>query len=132
MKFLIENWALILLALVSGGMLLWPAIGRRAAGPTLNTLSATRMINDGAVIVDVRDNGEFNGGHLPNARNIPVVDLEKRVGELPSGKPVLVVCATGQRAGRAITALRKAGRDQVFSLEGGLAAWRSAGLPVVK
>lgn len=132
MKFLIENWALILLALFSGGMLLWPAIGRRAGGPTLNTLSATRMINDGAVVVDVRDNGEFNGGHLPNARNIPVVDLEKRVGELPSGKPVLVVCASGQRAGRAITALRKAGRDQVFSLEGGLAAWRSAGLPVVK
>lgn len=132
MKFLIENWALVLLALVSGGMLLWPAISRRAGGPTLNTLSATRMINDGAVIVDVRENGEFNGGHLPNARNIPVVDLEKRVGELPSGKPVLVVCATGQRAGRAITALRKAGRDQVFSLEGGLAAWRSAGLPVVK
>ena len=90
------------------------------------------MINDGAVVLDVRDNGEFNGGHLPNARNIPVVDLEKRVGELPSGKPVLVVCASGQRAGRAITALRKAGRDQVFSLEGGLAAWRSAGLPVVK
>ncbi len=132
MNFLIENWALILLALVSGGLLAWPAIGRRAGGPMLNTLSATRMINDGAVVLDVRDNGEFSGGHLPNARNIPVVDLEKRLGELPSGKPVLVVCATGQRAGKAIATLKKAGRDQVFSLEGGLAAWRSAGLPVVK
>lgn len=132
MKFIIDNWGLILLAMISGGMLLWPAIARQRAGASLDTLAATRLMNDGAVVLDVRENAEFAGGHLPNAKNIPTVDLEKRVGELPAGKALLVVCATGQRAGRAAAVLRKAGRDQVFCLDGGLGAWRQAGLPVVK
>lgn len=132
MKFFIENWGLILLAFVSGGMLVWPMVARQRAGASLDTLAATRLMNDGAVVLDVRDNGEYAGGHLPNSKNIPTGDLEKRMAELPAGKPLLVVCATGQRSGKAASLLRKAGRDQVFCLDGGLGAWRQAGLPVVK
>ncbi len=133
MKFIIENWGLILLALFSGGLLVWPAIQKQRGGSSaLDTLSATRMINDGAVVLDVRANDEYSGGHLPNSKNIPVDDLEKRLAEIPSGKALLLVCATGQRSGRALGVLKKAGRDQVFNLDGGLAAWRTAGLPVVK
>ena len=130
--FFVQNWGLILLALVSGGLLLWPVLQKRAAGPQLDTMAATRLINDGAVVLDVRDKSEFSAGHLPNARNIPTADIATRQGELPANKALLVVCANGQRAGRAATELRRGGRDKIFSLEGGLTAWRQAGLPVVK
>lgn len=131
MKFIIENWGLIILSLVSGGLLLWPILAKQG-GATLDSLAATRLMNDGAIVLDVRDSNEFAGGHLPNAKNIPVTDLNKRMTELPSGKAVLLVCATGQRSSKAVGTLRKAGRDQVFALSGGLGAWRQAGLPVVK
>lgn len=131
MKFIIENWGLIILAFVSGGLLLWPVLAKQG-GATLDSLAATRLMNDGAIVLDVRDSGEFAGGHLPNAKNIPAGDLDKRLTELPNGKALLLVCATGQRSGKAVGTLRKAGRDQVYSLSGGLGAWRQAGLPVVK
>ena len=132
MKFVTENIFLIVVAFVSGGMLLWPLVNRSLAGATVNTLQATRLINDGAVVLDVRDAAEYGAGHLANSRNIPTAELDKRVAELPANKPVVVVCASGSRAARAAAALRKAGRSDVFCLDGGLAGWRQAGLPVVK
>lgn len=132
MKFLIDNIFLVIVAFASGAMLLWPAIQRRTAGPALDTLGATRLINDtNAIVVDVRDPAEFAAGHLPNARNIPLAEIDKRAADLPQGKPVLVCCASGSRSGRAVAALRQGGRE-VFNLAGGLQAWREAGLPVVK
>ena len=132
-NFVTENIFLIAIAFLSGGMLVWPLVNRGMAGATLGTLQATRMMNDqGAVIVDVRPNTEFATGHLPNARNIPVEDISKRMGELPAGKPVIVVCGSGNRAGKAASALRTAGRQEVFCLEGGVAGWQQAGLPLVK
>lgn len=132
MKFLIDNIVLIAIALASGAMLLLPLIQRRGAGAGLDTLGATRLINDThAIVVDVREAGEFASGHLPNARNIPLGELEKRAGELPKGKPVLVCCASGARSGKAVALLGRDGRE-VFNLAGGIQAWRQAGLPVVK
>jgi rhodanese-related sulfurtransferase len=132
-NFVTENIFLIAIAILSGSMLLWPVVNRGMAGATLGTLQATRMMNDqGAVVVDVRPAAEFLAGHLPNARNIPTEDLAKRVGELPAGKPVIVVCATGSRAGKAASAIRGAGRQDVFCLEGGIAGWQQAGLPLVR
>ena len=133
MQFIVEKIVLIAIALVSGAMLLWPLVTRGSAGPSVDTLGATRLINDtGAVIVDVRPAAEFAAGHLPNARNIPLSDLEKRAGELPANKPVLVCCASGVSSGKASALLRRNGREEVFNLAGGLQAWRQAGLPVVK
>ena len=133
MDFITENIVLIVIAFASGAMLLWPMIQRRTGGPALDTLGATRFINDAhPIVLDVREPAEFASGHLPNARNIPVADLDKRVGDLPAGKPVLVCCASGARSGRALGVLRKAGHEQVFNLDGGVHAWRQAGLPIVK
>ena len=132
MKFLIDNIFLVATALVSGAMLLWPLINRQRAGAVVGTLQATRLINDGAVVIDVRDTAEFAGGHLNGSRNIPVADIDRRAAELPAGKALVVVCEGGNRAARAASALRKAGRTEVFCLEGGLAGWKQAGLPVVK
>jgi rhodanese-related sulfurtransferase len=130
--FVTENIFLFAIAFVSGAMLLWPIISRRGANG-LDTLAATRMINDtDALILDVRAPGEFEAGHLPGARNIPLADLPKRAGELPAGRPVIVCCNTGATSVRGVGELRKSGRDQVFNLDGGLNAWRQAGLPVVR
>ncbi len=132
MKFVIDNFVLIAVALASGAMLIWPMVQRRTSGPALDTLAATRLINDShAVVLDVRDPAEFAAGHLPNARNIPMAELDKRVNDLPQGKPVLVCCASGARSGRALSLLRQGGRE-AFNLAGGVAAWRQAGLPVVR
>ena len=132
MKFLLDNIFLIAVAFVSGAMLLWPLINRQLAGATVNTFQATRLINDGATVVDVRETAEFAAGHVANSRNIPSGELDKRLSELPAGKPVVVVCASGSRSARAASVLRKSGRADVFCLDGGLSGWQQAGLPVVK
>ena len=133
MNFVTENIFLIAIAFASGAMLLWPVVNRGMGGATLGTLQATRLMNDqGALVIDVRPPAEFAAGHLPQARNIPSDEVAKRAGELPAGKPLIVVCASGSRAGKAASALRAAGRQDVFCLEGGIAGWQQAGLPLVK
>lgn len=127
-----QNLLLILVATVSGAMLLWPLVNKQLSGASVGTLQATRLMNDGAVVVDVREPAEYAAGHLANSRNIPAADVAARATELPAGKAVLVLCASGSRSGRAAAALRKAGRTDVFCLDGGLSNWQQAGLPVVK
>jgi rhodanese-related sulfurtransferase len=131
-KFLLDNIFLIVVAFVSGAMLLWPLVNRQLAGATVNTFQATRLINDGATVIDVRETAEFAAGHVANSRNIPSGEIDKRLSELPAGKPVVVVCASGSRSARAASVLRKSGRADVFCLDGGLSGRQQAGLPVVK
>ena len=120
-----ENMALISVAVISGGMLLYPVLQKGMGGgaASLDTLGATRLINDdNPVILDVRTPAEYSQGHLPNARNIPLVDLDKRAAELPAKRPVLLCCANGTRSARAAKQLKQAGREGVFNLGGGLQA----------
>jgi len=96
---------------------------------------AVQLMNKGALMVDVRKPEEFAAGHIVNARNVPLADLENapEVSLKKSANKVYVtVCGSGTVAGRAANALRKAGFEQVFSLKGGLAAWRGDNLPIVK
>ena len=133
MKFFIDNIWLVAVMLVSGGMLLFPVLQRR--GSKLSVLQATQLINQGkAVLVDVREPGEFAEGHVLDARNIPLKDLEQRLGELDKAKAktVIAICQTGVRSASAAGKLQKAGFAEACSLEGGLDAWRGQGLPVVK
>lgn len=133
MKFIIENIWLFGLLLLSGGMLLWPHLQTR--GSKVSLLQATQLINQGkALIVDVRDPADFAAGHVRDAINIPAKDLPNRMAELEKhkSKSVIVVCQNGVQSSRAATQLGKAGFAEVFSLNGGLAAWQAQGLPVVK
>lgn len=134
MAFVTENLFLIVIALVSGGMLLWPAVaGRAAAGVSLDALGATRLINDeNPVVVDLRDAAEFAKGHLTNALNIPAAELDGRTAELSAKRPVLLYCDSGARSGRAASKLKSDGREAVYSLAGGLQGWSGAGMPVVR
>lgn len=130
-----QNLLLIAVAFVSGAMLVWPFVRRGAGGPWVNTLEATMLINQkDALVLDVRDPGEFAQGHILNARNIPAGELETRIKELEryKAKPVILACATGNRSGGAAGILRKHGFANVVNLSGGTAAWQQAGLPTEK
>ena len=134
MTFVQNNFALILVALISGGMLLWPLLSRRAAGE-VGTLAAVQLINhQDALVLDVREDIEYDAGHIANARHIPVGKLEGRLQELEKfkSKPIVVVCRSGMRSNRACSVLRKHGFADVHNLEGGINAWQQASLPVAK
>lgn len=133
MKFIIDNIWLFGLALISGGALLWQALQHR--GNTVSLLQATQMINQGkTVILDVRESTEFAAGHVREAKNIPLKELPKRVGELDKfkSKSVIVVCSAGAQSSKATAQLKSAGFNDVYTLNGGLAAWRAQGLPMAK
>jgi rhodanese-related sulfurtransferase len=108
--------------------------GGRGKG-THTTLQATQLINQkDAVIVDIRDQGEYAAGHIMNAKSIPAKVFADRKNDLEKLKsaPIIVSCDTGQRAGTAAQKLREMGFNEVYVLTGGLNAWREAGLPVSK
>jgi len=135
LKFVTDNIFLVGVAFVSGAMLVWPAVRRGAAGSSVSTLQATLLINQqNALVLDVREAAEYEKGHMLNARNVPLAELEARAAEIDKhkAKPVIVVCDNGNRSGRAATALRKLGFEQVFTLGGGIGGWRQAGLPLEK
>jgi rhodanese-related sulfurtransferase len=132
-KFIIDHIFTVALVLLSGGALLWPALQPR--GKRASALQVTQLINRGkTTVVDVRTPEEFAKGHLRDAKNIPLADLSARIGELDKSKArsVVVVCQSGARADKAARRLAAAGYDDVVSLDGGLAAWQAAGLPVAK
>jgi rhodanese-related sulfurtransferase len=132
-KFFIDNIWLVALLLVSGGALLFPTLQRR--GKKVSVLQATQLINLGKVaLVDVRDASEFAAGHVLDAKNIPLKDLDSRSAELDKWKTkaVITICQAGVRSATATGKLQKAGFTEVYSLDGGLDAWRAQGLPVVK
>lgn len=133
MKFIIDNIFLVAIAILAGGALLWPALAPR--GKRASPLQVTQMINRGkTTIVDVRSSEEFAAGHLRDAKHIPLADLSARIGELDKQKnrTIVMVCQTGARSDKAARQLQAAGFEDVHSLEGGLAAWKAAGLPLTK
>ena len=135
LKFVTEHIFLVAVAVASGAMLIWPVVRRGAGGSSISTFQATLLINQqNALVLDVRDAAEYEKGHVLNARNLALGDLEARTGEIEKFKtrPVIVVCESGNRSNSAASALRKQGFGQVFSLNGGIGAWRQAGLPLEK
>lgn len=134
MEFLQQNVMWVAVAVISGGMLLWPLIrGGGSAG--VSPLQATLLINrEDAIVVDVREPHEYAAGHVPNARHMPMGQVDKRLGELDKfkDKPVIVVCQSGNRSSSTCNALTKRGFEKVYNLSGGISAWEQAGMPVTK
>jgi hydroxyacylglutathione hydrolase len=81
-------------------------------------------------VLDVRRPGEHAAGHVPGALNVPLAELERRLGELDPRRPVAVVCQTGYRSSAAGSLLQRAGFERVANVPGGTAAWIAAGLGV--
>ena len=135
MQFIIENWALVLIALTSGGMLLWSSYGGMGGTDGVSAAQAVLKVNrEKGVMIDVCDPAEHQAGHAVGSKNIPLGQLDKRLSDLPKDKntPVLVMCASGMRAKRAAAQLRKEGYVNATPVSGGMRAWREAGLPVEK
>ena len=101
----------------------------------IGTLEVTRLMNTGsALVLDIRDTGEFNGGRIPKSKNIPLAEIDKRVDEISKfkDKPVIVTCRTSNRSSSAVRLLKQRGFADVYQLAGGFGAWQQASLPVEK
>ena len=135
MDFVRNNLLLFAVAFVSGAMLLWPLVRRSAGGPWVTPAQATHLINrEDALVVDVRDPGEFGAGHILGAKNVPLARIDEGSPELAKRKdrPLVVYDDRGDRASKAVGALKKQGFSRVVNLSGGIGAWQQAGLPVEK
>jgi rhodanese-related sulfurtransferase len=133
-KFIVDNWMLISIAIASGGLLMWPVV-QGAAMTGLAPTGAVQLINrEKAVVVDVCEPGEFAAGHVGGAKNVPLDQLESKLAGTVKNKslPLILVCQTGARSGRAVAIAKKLGYEQAQSLAGGLAAWKTANLPLEK
>jgi rhodanese-related sulfurtransferase len=134
-KFFIDNWFLFLAAAVSGGLLLWPMLNKTGGGAgKVSASDAVQMINrEKAVLIDVSEPAEYAAGHVAGSKSVPLGQIETS-NALPKNKalPLVVVCATGSRAGKAVATLKKLGFENSRALAGGLEAWRAANLPVEK
>jgi len=125
---------LIIAFLGTLGALLYTEISRRVSGiPSVGPVEAIRLSNrEDAVFLDVRDDGEYKGGHIPDAIHIPLKQLPDRVGELNQFKtgPVITYCRSGSRTSAVSGILKKHGFETVYNLSGGITAWQNASLPI--
>ena len=136
MTFIEDNIWMIVVAVSSGLMLLWSLFGNRVRGiQEVDTVAALQLINHkNALVLDVREEKEFNTGHILNAKLIPLGKLSEQMTELERyrDRPIVVVCRTGQRSASACALLGKKGFAQAYNLEGGVSAWQKASLPLEK
>jgi rhodanese-related sulfurtransferase len=135
LKFIVDNWLLILVAISSGGMLFWPMLRGASAGGGLSAQGAVQLINrQRGVLVDVREPEEYAAGHAIGAKNVPLNQLEDKLTSAVKNKtvPLLLLCASGARAQRAVAVAKKLGYEQAQVVAGGLKAWKEANRPVEK
>ena len=122
---------------VTGGMLLWPLLNRLFVGgvPQVGAIEAVQLINRrDALVLDVRDKPDFDAGHIPNARNIPLAELSGRLREIDKFKshPVVINCGPGAHPAAVCDTLKKSGFGEVFALRDGIRGWVEASLPTEK
>jgi rhodanese-related sulfurtransferase len=136
LQFLRDNWQLLLIMIASGVMWLWLTLRPRLSSiREIGALEATQLINRrDALMLDLREPKEYEGGRVPNAMHLPQSQLASRAGELEklTARPVIAYCERGQRSRAAAAALKRLGFAEVYTLRGGLRAWSEAGLPVEK
>lgn len=93
------------------------------------TLAEVKDRSD-VVVLDVREQWEYNEGHIPGVVHIPMNDIPGRLAEIPTDQTVIVTCRSGNRSGQVSAFLRDQGFTNIHNLNGGILAWQSAGLPV--
>ena len=129
------NHPFLILAFVGTlAALIYSEISRRLSGMlTGGVVEATQLSNrENAVFLDIREDKEYRGGHIPEAIHIPLSQLSARVSELGTYKdrPVIAYCRSGNRSSSAGGVLKKNGFESVYNLGGGIVAWEKANLPV--
>ena len=104
-------------------------------GRQLAPAALTALVNrEDALVVDVRAAADFEKGHIPGAKSLPLAQVapEHRLLAAAKSRPVVLVCKAGQSAAGAAGKLRKAGFERVFVLAGGIDGWQQAGLPLAR
>jgi rhodanese-related sulfurtransferase len=106
----------------------------RSGGQSVAPTEAVRLMNQGAALVDVRSKAEFDSGHILDARHVPQDEVAQAAETLKrfKDKVVIVCCESGMRSGAAARVLQGQGFTKVVNLRGGLQAWRTENLPLVK
>ncbi|HEB56411.1 MAG TPA: rhodanese-like domain-containing protein [Gammaproteobacteria bacterium] len=136
LTFISHNLPLFGALVVILAMLAYNLLGSRLRGyQPVSPSQAIQMINhDNAVVLDVREDGEYHNGHIINALHVPQGQLKNRLQELArhKDKAIIVSCRSGSRSGQACALLKKQGFDSIYNLAGGVMAWQSANLPLVK
>ena len=107
------------------------AVAELAPDVTPEELAAL-LDSEQIVVVDVREEQEYAAGHIPGAVLIPLGSLTKRLSEVPTDTPVVLVCRSDNRSGEAYRLLTDRGFDNVSNMVGGMIAWQAAGLPVAR
>jgi len=97
---------------------------------TIGPVEAKRLLEGGALLLDVRTTGEFAAGKIKGAKLIPLAELSRRQQELPPAATVVVYCAVGGRSRMAAKVLGQRDGSTVYNLAGGLVAWQKAGYPI--
>lgn len=136
LQFLQNNIWTIMIALTSGAMLFWSVFGNRLRGiKEIDHVATMQLINHkNALVLDVREQGEYDAGHVLNSKLIPLGKLKERLGELEKyrERPIIVICRTENRSASACAFLGKQGFTQAYNLSGGVVAWQKANLPLEK
>ncbi|MHB0990410.1 MAG: rhodanese-like domain-containing protein [Burkholderiales bacterium] len=136
MNFLQHNIWLVILAALSGFMLIFPSLrGKMSGAGEVDPIGAVQLINhENALVLDVREASEFSSGHIANARHIPLGQLSDSAKTLEKYKDqaIVVNCRSGSRSAMACATLGKLGFTKVYNLKGGILAWQQAQMPTVK
>jgi rhodanese-related sulfurtransferase len=129
------NHTLLVLALIiSFFVVAFTELRRKASGlVNVDAIHAVKLINNDAIVIDLRSTNSYALGHIVNAINVPSDELESKIEGLSSSKnkPIVTVCDTGTASTKAVSALKAAGFESAFGVKGGMAGWKEAGLPVV-
>lgn len=134
MDFLTDqtNILLIVVAITAAVALALPSFLQRGARQ-LGVHDAIKLSNAReGLFLDVRSAEHFKAGSIPQSRNVPAADISNKLGSLPKDKPIIVVCERGRSSVGVVNTLKSSGYEDVYSLQGGLAAWIEAGMPLAK
>jgi len=134
LEFTSNHTLLVLALMISFFVVVFSEIRRKASGMVnVEPIAAVQLINNDAVVLDLRSFDAFSKGHIVNARNIPSDELDAKMSQLTAlkSKAIVAVCDVGITSTKAVNTLRAAGFESVYGLKGGMSGWSQAGLPVV-
>ncbi|MGI9235428.1 MAG: rhodanese-like domain-containing protein [Woeseiaceae bacterium] len=134
LEFTSNHVLLVSALMVSFFVLVFSELRRKASGlVNVDAGDAVKLINNDAVVIDIRSADAFSRGHIVNAKNIPRDELDAKLDQLQKYKatPIVTVCDAGVTTTGVVSKLRAEGFESVFGLKGGMSGWGQAGLPVV-
>ena len=134
LEFTSNHVLLVSALMISFFLLVFTELRRKASGlVNIEAGDVVKLINNDAVVIDIRSADAFARGHIVSAKNIPHDELDGKMEQLEQHKntPVVAVCDSGVTTVQVVNKLRSAGFESVFGLKGGMSGWGQAGLPVV-